>query len=157
MVTINSTEDEELEKQIQKMLDKANPHGKNVINRIREMTKREPGFFLKRTAKGFHVCVGLRNDEIKLVQVWVDLNQPKKQVIETRRQDLPDYVYFNKEEDNEIYNIFQNAQFIPINGEYKNFTLDFEKSSGDESKILNDIDKAIVDWADAIRKMANRT
>jgi hypothetical protein len=46
--------------------------------------------------------------------------------------------------------------FIRINSECKIFTPEFEKATRDETKSIDDIHKAIVSWARAIRNMVDK-
>ena len=158
MAKIKLTEEEELEAQIKEMLEIATPGGKKVIERILDMSEREPGFYRVLTPNGFHVCLGIDHDDIKLVQVWADREHKMKQVIETRMQDLPNYIDFNKIEKNNITTIFQKAQFLPTSGEYNNMALNFSKDvkSGSESEFLDGIDNAIVQLANIIRMKASQ-
>jgi hypothetical protein len=153
MIKTNSKlEEVKIEKRIHDMKFKSGANGNNVIDLILKMSKRE-GFHLIITGKGFHVCMEHKDDYIRLVQLWVDLDQKNGQIIETRRQYLPGDVQFKQKENEFIEEAFIAANFRKIDSPSKNFTLNFGEDvnlrfGGND---LSEIDDAIVRLANIIK------
>ena len=132
-------------------------NGKRMVESILKMMEQEPDLFLRPTEHGFHVCMKLNAEEIKLVQVWGKLEQAKSDIIETRRQWLPESLQMSNEGYRMIAQLFLSANFDPSGGRYRNYSLHFgdERKMKFDDQVLSKIVKAIVGLKEVINKSAD--
>ena len=128
-------------------------NGKRMVESILKMVKNDPDLYLKPTEHGFHVCMKLNGEEIKLVQVWGRLDQAKSDIIETRRQWLPESLQMGNENYRTIAQLFLTANFNPTGGKYCNYRLNFddERKMQFDDQVLNKVEKAIVGLKQVIK------
>jgi hypothetical protein len=127
-------------------------NGKRMVESILGMIEINPELYLKPTEHGFHVCMKLNGEEIKLVQVWGKLDQSKSDIIETRRQWLPESLQMSNENYRTIAQLFLTANFNPTGGKYRNYALHFddERTMRFDEQMLGKVSKAIVGLKDVI-------
>jgi hypothetical protein len=127
-------------------------NGKRMVESILKMLEQDHDLYLKPTELGFHVCMKLNGEEIKLVQIWGRLDQTKSDIIETRRQWIPESLQMNGENHRAIAQLFLTANFKPVGGKYRNYSLHFEdarKLKFDDA-VISKVMKAIVGLKDVI-------
>ena len=128
-------------------------NGKRMVESILRMLEQDHDLYLKPTEFGFQVCMKLDGEEIKLVQIWGRLDQTKSDLIETRRQWIPESLQMSNENLRAIAQLFLTANFKPLGGKYRNYGLHFEdarKLKFDDA-VISKVMKAIVGLKDVIR------
>jgi hypothetical protein len=127
-------------------------NGKRMVESIIGMIQSHPDLYLKPTEHGFQVCMKLNGEEIKLAQVWGRLDQTKSDIIETRRQWLPESLQLSNENYRTIAQLFLTANFNPTGGKYRNYALHFddERTMRFDDQMLGKVSKAIVGLKDVI-------
>ena len=128
-------------------------NGKRLVESILKLLEQDHDLYLKPTEFGFQVCMKLDGEEIKLVQIWGRLDQTKSDLIETRRQWIPESLQMSSENFRAIAQLFLTANFKPLGGKYRNYGLHFEdarKLKFDDA-VISKVMKAIVGLKDVIR------
>jgi hypothetical protein len=133
-------------------------NGKRMVESILRMIENDHDLYLKPTEHGFHVCMELSGEEIKLVQVWGRLDQAKSDIIETRRQWLPESLQMSNENYRTIAQLFLTANFKPTSGKYRNYRLHFddERTMRFDDQMLGKVSKAIVGLKDVINERSEQ-
>jgi hypothetical protein len=133
-------------------------NGKRMVESILKTIESNPDLYLKPTEQGFHVCMKLNGEEIKLVQIWGRLDQTKSDIIETRRQWLPESLQMSNENYRTIAQLFLTANFNPTGGKYRNYALHFddERKMKFDDSVLNKVGKAIVGLKDVINERSEQ-
>jgi hypothetical protein len=133
-------------------------NGKRMVESILKMIANDPDLYLKPTEHGFHVCMKLNGEEIKLVQVWGRLDQAKSDIIETRRQWLPESLQMGNENYRTIAQLFLTANFNPTGGKYRNYALHFDddRTMRFDEQMLGKVSKAIVGLKDVIKQRSEQ-
>ncbi len=86
------------------------------------------------------------------------MDQTKSDIIETRRQWLPESLQMTNENYRTIAQLFLTANFNPTGGKYRNYALHFDdkrKMKFDDS-VLNKVGKAIVGLKDVINERSEQ-
>jgi hypothetical protein len=109
-------------------------NGKRIVESFLRMIEADHDLFLTPTKEGFHVCMKLNGADIKLIQIWGKLDQTKSDILETRRQWLPESLQLTNESYRRIAQLFLTANFTPNGGKYRNYQLHFQ----DERKLQFD-------------------
>lgn len=133
-------------------------NGKRMVESILKIVENDPDLFLMPTNLGFYVCMRANGEDIKLVQVWGKMDQPKSDIIETRRQWLPESLQLNNEEHRKIAQLFLTANFDPAGGKYKNYALHFddERTMRFDDQVLGKIGKAIVGLKELLKERSEQ-
>jgi hypothetical protein len=129
-------------------------NGRRMVESILKMLETNPDLYLKPTTHGFHVCMKLNGEEIKLIQIWGRLDQAKTDIMETRRQWLPESLQLGNEEYRKIAQLFLTANFTPVGGKYRNYSLHFEDARKLQfnDSVIGKVIKAIVGLKDMIKE-----
>ena len=108
-------------------------NGKRMVESILKMIEEDPdhNMFVSPSKEGFHVSMRLNGAEIKLLQIWGKLDPTKSDIMETRRQWLPESLQLDNEAYRRIAQLFLTANFTPMGGKYRNYSLHFQ----DERKL----------------------
>ena len=128
-------------------------NGKRMVESILKMLEQDHDLYLKPTEFGFHVCMKLNGEEIKLVQIWGRLDHTKSDIIETRRQWIPESLQMSSENFRQIAQLFLTANFKPVGGKYRNYSLHFEdarKLKFDDA-VITKVIKAIIGLKNVIQ------
>jgi hypothetical protein len=149
---------DEIRSIIEPVLTSTGVNGKRMVESILKMMEQEPDLFLRPTAHGFHVCMKLDAEEIKLVQVWGKLDQAKSDIIETRRQWIPESLQMSNEGYRMIAQLFLSANFDPSGGRYRNYALHFgdERKMKFDDQVISKIGKAIVGLKNLIKETSDQ-
>ena len=143
---------DEIRSIIDPVVSTSGTNGKRMVESILKMLEQDHDLYLKPTELGFHVCMKLNGEEIKLVQIWGRLDQTKSDIIETRRQWIPESLQMGPENFRQIAQLFLTANFKPVGGKYRNYSLHFEdarKLKFDDS-VISKVMKAIIGLKEVI-------
>ncbi|HEY3420642.1 MAG TPA: hypothetical protein VGK23_08835 [Methanomassiliicoccales archaeon] len=129
-------------------------NGKRMVESILKILEDNPDIYLKPTTQGFHVCMKWNGEEIKLIQIWGRLDPTKTDIMETRRQWLPESLQLGNEEYRKIAQLFLTANFTPVGGKYRNYSLHFEDARKLQfnDTVIDKVGKAIVGLKDVIKE-----